>query len=63
MEKLALYWQFYVWGTKGMISFSLNEKETVYYVSGDKEPKKLEIVESQCDYLTEPVSPRSFSLI
>lgn len=50
---LPYYWQFYVWGTKGMISFSLNEKETVYYLAGDKEPKKLENVEVEFDYLTD----------
>ena len=50
---LPYYWQFYVWGTKGMIAFSLNEKETVYYLAGDKEPKPLEIVKPKEDYLTD----------
>lgn len=39
---LPYYWQFYVWGTKGVLSFSLNETESTYYLAGDKEPHILE---------------------
>ncbi|HBF86696.1 MAG TPA: hypothetical protein DDW54_03345 [Clostridiales bacterium] len=49
---LPYYWQFYVWGTKGVISFSLNEKETKYYVKGEKTPRILE-EEPVGDYLTD----------
>ena len=49
---LPYYWQFYFWGTKGVISFSLNEKTTEYYIKGDKEPKTLK-EEGATDYLTD----------
>ncbi|MBQ3225546.1 MAG: Gfo/Idh/MocA family oxidoreductase [Clostridia bacterium] len=39
---LPYYWQFYIWGTKGVLSFALNEKESTYYLVGDKEPHILE---------------------
>ena len=39
---LPYYWQFYVWGTKGTIRFSLNDEKAYYYLAGEKEPKELE---------------------
>ncbi len=39
---LPYYWQFYIWGTKGVISFALNEKTSTYYTKGDAKPKILD---------------------
>lgn len=50
---LPYYWQFYVWGTKGVIRFSLNEKNAQYYLSGDAKPKALTEFEITEDYLTD----------
>lgn len=50
---LPYYWQFYIWGTKGTVAFSLNEGETQYFVKGEKEPKTLEKVAVKTDYLTD----------
>ena len=49
---LPYYWQFYFWGTKGVISFSLNEKETEYFIKGEKAPRILE-EKPVGDYLTD----------
>ncbi len=38
--RLPYYWQFYVWGTKGILSFSHREKG-IYYLEGDPEPHEL----------------------
>ena len=50
---LPWYWQFYVWGTRGTIRFSLNEERSCYYLAGQKEPILLEETEVQGDYLTD----------
>lgn len=50
---LPYYWQFYVWGTKGVISFSLNDEKAYYYLAGEKQPKELEEKEVEVDYLTD----------
>ena len=50
---LPYYWQFNVWGTKGTISFSLNEEESYYYISGSNEAYLLEESEPVTDYLTD----------
>lgn len=50
---LPYYWQFYVWGTKGVIRFSLNDEKAYYYLAGEKEPKLLEEPEIEADYLTD----------
>lgn len=50
---LPYYWQFNLWGTKGVISFALNEKTSTYYVKGDKAPKILVENELDTDYLTD----------
>ena len=50
---LPWYWQFYVWGTRGTIRFSLNEERSCYYLAGQKEPILLEETEVQEDYLTD----------
>mgnify|MGYP006967423456 CR=1 FL=1 len=44
---LPWYWQFYVWGTRGTIRFSLNEERSCYYLAGQKEPILLEETEVQ----------------
>ena len=51
--KLPYYWQFYIWGTKGSISFSLNEENTYYYVAGDPAPWLLYEEEIHTDYLSD----------
>lgn len=50
---LPYYWQFYIWGTKGTLRFSLNEAQSHYYLSGEKEPFLLEEREIDADYLTD----------
>ena len=50
---LPYYWQFYIWGTKGVISLALNEKMSTYYVKCDKEPKTLQEKPIKTDYLTD----------
>lgn len=42
---LPYYWQFYVWGTKGVLSFS-HRTPGVYYLAGDPTEHKLEEVEA-----------------
>ena len=41
---LPYYWQFYIWGTRGVLSFS-HKTEGVYYLAGDPTPHALEEVE------------------
>ena len=50
---LPYYWQFYIWGTKGVLSFSLAEKKTEYYIKGDKTARILEETTFETDYLTD----------
>lgn len=50
---LPYYWQFYIWGTKGTIRFSLNEEASHYYLAGQKEPILLEEPDVKDDYLTD----------
>lgn len=50
---LPYYWQFYIWGTKGTIRFSLNEEASHYYLAGQKEPILLEEPDAKDDYLTD----------
>ncbi len=50
---LPYYWQFYIWGTKGTVSFALGEEKSYYYIAGKKEPILLEEQEQSVDYLTD----------
>ena len=59
--KLPYYWQFFIWGTEGMIAFSLSEKQLQsdgtekpanYYVKGQVEPIALEDKQGD-NYLTD----------
>ncbi len=50
---LPYYWQFFIWGTKGVISFSLNEKKSEYFVKGDKLSRELREDAPQTDYLSD----------
>lgn len=50
---LPYYWQFYVWGTKGTIRFSLNDPKAWYYLEGGKEPVLLDEPAVETDYLTD----------
>lgn len=50
---LPYYWQFSVWGTKGVLQFSLYEENSFYYLSGNKEPIPLEKGTVATDYLTD----------
>ncbi len=54
--RLPYYWQFYIWGTKGVIRFSLNDEKAYYYLAGEKEPKLLEEPDIETDYLTDFVN-------
>lgn len=47
---LPYYWQFYVWGTEGTISFNYSSKEMQYYRNGQKEPSLLK-AENSSNYL------------
>ncbi len=59
--KLPYYWQYFIWGTEGMIGFSLSEKQfkvggeeqpAFYYVKGVADPIPLEEVDAD-NYLTD----------
>lgn len=50
---LPYYWQFYIWGTKGTIRFSLNEEKSFYYLAGQKAPILLKEADVPEDYLTD----------
>lgn len=59
--KLPYYWQFFIWGTEGMIGFSLSEKQLLsdgtekqatYYVKGQVDPIALEDGKGE-NYLTD----------
>ena len=60
--KLPYYWQFFIWGTEGMISFSLaekdlcyhgNEQAASYYVKGTETPIPLDESQDPEDYLND----------
>lgn len=51
--RLPYYWQFYIWGTKGTIRFSLNEERSFYYLAGREEAVLLEEKDVESDYLTD----------
>lgn len=53
---LPYYWQFYIWGTKGVIRFSLNDEKAYYYLAGEKEPRELAEPAVETDYLTDFVN-------
>ena len=48
---LPYYWQFYLWGEKGTLSFSMNT-ETLFYEKGKTIAEKIEDI-SAIDYLTD----------
>lgn len=50
---LPYYWQFYIWGTKGTIRFSLNEEKSYYYTEGSATPTLLDEATAKVDYLTD----------
>ena len=50
---LPYYWQFFVWGTGGMVEFSLGSGRALYYKKGEKEPVTLPLVQPAADYLTD----------
>lgn len=51
--QLPYYWQFYIWGTKGTVRFSLNEETSYYYLAGHKDPFPLVEEEINGSYLTD----------
>ena len=51
--RLPYYWQFHIWGTEGMISFALRDKEVVYYLAGDTTPHILEKEPVEVDFMTD----------
>ena len=65
---LPYYWQFYIWGTRGTMRFSISEKtldihktneesmredDMVYFVKGSKEPIILKAEAPERDYLSD----------
>ena len=50
---LPYYWDFRVWGTKGVLIFSLGENKGEYYIDGDANPHTLEPITPECEYLTD----------
>ena len=50
---LPYYWQFYIWGTKGTISLSLNEEKSFYFLKGCDSPILLNEKTVEIDYLTD----------
>jgi len=50
---LPYYWQFYIWGTKGTLRFSLGEEKAEYFLAGDAAPHIIEEEEPKTDYLTD----------
>ena len=51
--ELPYYWQFYIWGTKGTISFSMNGEKTVWFAKGEKEGRELVVDPIETDYLSD----------
>lgn len=45
------YWQFYIWGENGVISFSANSKEVLCYVSSQSEPIRITAKTPPANYL------------
>ena len=50
---LPYYWQFYVWGTKGTLAFSLNDENTSYFLKDCETPIPLDEPTIEIDYLTD----------
>ena len=50
---LPLYWQFMVWGTGGVLDFSLVKKDILFYGKGAKEPTVLAEIRPEADYMTD----------
>lgn len=50
---LPMYWQFTVWGTGGVLDFSLGKKDILFYERGKKEPVLLPEVPPTTDYMTD----------
>lgn len=50
---LPYYWDFRVWGTKGVMNFSLGENKGEYYIKGDANPHAIEPITPECEYLTD----------
>ncbi|MBR4959417.1 MAG: Gfo/Idh/MocA family oxidoreductase [Clostridia bacterium] len=50
---LPLYWQFNVWGTGGVLDFSIGKKDMLFWQKGMKEVQVLEEVQPEADYMTD----------
>ena len=46
-------WQFFIWGTNGVIELALNKQKPYYYIKGKTEKIDLELVNPTVDYLTD----------
>ncbi len=51
--ELPYYWQFVVWGTNGVLRFSLGSDHAEYYVKGHTEPFALQEEPVEADYMTD----------
>ena len=50
---LPLYWQFNVWGTGGVLDFSIGKKDMLFWQKGCKEAQILAEVQPEADYMTD----------
>ncbi len=50
---IPYYWQFFVWGTKGVTEFAFNKQNPSYYIKGQTEKIDLELINPSVDYLTD----------
>ena len=50
---LPFYWQFYIWGEKGVMTFSINSEVVECYIGGNKEKIIIDKIPAPCDYLTD----------
>ena len=47
---LPFYWEFKIWGTEGVITFSIFTDGVTMYKSGNKEPVQIPKTEAEFDY-------------
>lgn len=50
---IPCYWQFFIWGTNGVVELSFNKQNAYYYLKGQTEKNDLELINPDVDYLTD----------
>ena len=50
---LPLYWQFHVWGTGGVLDFSIGRKDMLFWQKGQKDAVVLDEIPPEADYMTD----------